>query len=428
METQDFDRVVRHVLPALNLDPEGFRAPRGFLDRARRRPRPSALALSGVDRQLVYVGTLESADPEVAASLALRLAVGSLGAAAEACEQLLVAWTDADGRMCAAGFFLAGEEGVPVLLGSSWTPPDAWPEPMIDATASGDALIETALDRVAQAVTGRGASMDFHSDLERATRLVDLALQRRGGEGQIVAGLPAAAGDDAGWEAWLGRYVRSVRDEWRRATGGAGDRFAHREASSIEGPLAGMHVFLSYARPDAARLAWPTRDALHAAGASVWFDQEESPDQGALDAGLANTIAGCDADVMCASDEFVERAGYATQEIAWALRVGGSRGTDACLRRPGTRRNRAAIRGRRLAVCRTRGRGSPGPPRSRPARAPCCRTELAADESAPGAAGASGRSRSCGHAPARGAPPAIRRDQQRERDRAGGEHRTRSPR
>jgi hypothetical protein len=83
-----------------------------------------------------------------------------------------------------------------------------------------------------------------------------------------------------------------------------------------------MRVFLSYARRDAASLAWPVRDALSAAGAAVWFDQELPPDEWALDAGLAETIAGCDAYVLCASDELFERAGYATQEIAWALRAG----------------------------------------------------------------------------------------------------------
>jgi hypothetical protein len=39
-----------------------------------------------------------------------------------------------------------------------------------------------------------------------------------------------------------------------------------------------------------------------------------------LDIGLADRIGECDAFVTCASDEFAERAGYAMQEVAWALK------------------------------------------------------------------------------------------------------------
>jgi hypothetical protein len=78
---------------------------------------------------------------------------------------------------------------------------------------------------------------------------------------------------------------------------------------------------LSYARPDTTTLARPVHETLRSYGAAVWFDQEpeEDIDPTWLDVGLAETIGSCDAYVMCASDEFVERAGYATQEVAWAV-------------------------------------------------------------------------------------------------------------
>jgi hypothetical protein len=40
----------------------------------------------------------------------------------------------------------------------------------------------------------------------------------------------------------------------------------------------------------------------------VWFDQEEPLEDGWLDIGLAATIANCQAFVLCASDEFFDRA------------------------------------------------------------------------------------------------------------------------
>src|SRR5262249_5665337 len=91
------------------------------------------------------------------------------------------------------------------------------------------------------------------------------------------------------------------------------------EDSGSAGALARLRVFVSYARPQATALAQPVERALRSLGAEVWFDQNAELDAEKLDAGLSQTIGDCDAYVMCASDEFIERGGYATQELASAL-------------------------------------------------------------------------------------------------------------
>jgi hypothetical protein len=63
----------------------------------------------------------------------------------------------------------------------------------------------------------------------------------------------------------------------------------------------------------------PVEEALRSLGASVWFDQNEVLEDGSLAKGFSDIIRDCNAFVMCASDELIERGGYATQEFAWAL-------------------------------------------------------------------------------------------------------------
>jgi len=92
------------------------------------------------------------------------------------------------------------------------------------------------------------------------------------------------------------------------------------------GPLKGMQVFISYRRTDAMLLALPVCQALLSCGAEVWFDRLQLPDRGLIDGGLGAAIANCDAYILCASDEFFEGSGYATQEFAWAVRARASSG------------------------------------------------------------------------------------------------------
>ncbi len=132
------DDAVRHVLPALNLRPDGFRVPSGFVERALRRGRPSTYSLNDVTRQLVFIGEIADADPDAAAQAAL-VALGEV--ARDACTGLVVAWSDPGGDVRAAAFDVGG--GTRALTGCSWLPPDAWPEPMIDASRSGDELSRT---------------------------------------------------------------------------------------------------------------------------------------------------------------------------------------------------------------------------------------------------------------------------------------------
>jgi hypothetical protein len=65
--------------------------------------------------------------------------------------------------------------------------------------------------------------------------------------------------------------------------------------------------------------ATPLKDILERSGAAVWFDQTERPDDALLDQGLKSCIAQHDVFLLCASSELFENAGYALQELAWAL-------------------------------------------------------------------------------------------------------------
>jgi hypothetical protein len=310
----DLERAVRSVVPALNLEPKDFRLPDNFVRRAQRLEKPRPLSLNGIARQLVYLGTVDKTGYELLAQRAVELLTRPLR---DACEHLIVAWADTSGRASAAAFEMSSQGELGPLLAMSWLPPEEWPEPMIDFAGAGE--LDRALARLEAVVRDQRASPDFDADFTRATRLVDLELRRHGGEGQSALGRPSgeAAGD--AWRAWFERYARSVRSEWRRLGRGDGDEIAAVSPPTAQGPLTGMRVFLSYARPEATTLAWPVREALGALGAGVWFDLEQNPDPARLDAGLGDAIADCDAYVMCASDEFVERAGYATQEMAWAV-------------------------------------------------------------------------------------------------------------
>jgi hypothetical protein len=204
---------------------------------------------------------------------------------------------------------------------------------MVDLSVAPDDALRAAVARVSATVRDRRLKDDFDAALQRATDVVDLQLELHGGEGQSLAAHPPAAGTDEQWSRWLQHYERSVWSEWTRI-GGAGEESAPDASAAVEprgeGPLRGKRVFLSYARPEATTLAWPVFDALGALGAEVWFDREQQVDPTRLNTGLAEDIAACDAFVMCASDEFVERAGYATQEAAWAV---GSHGRSARLER-----------------------------------------------------------------------------------------------
>lgn len=310
-DTNTLEATVRHVLPALNLEPSSFKLDRGFAARAQRSGKPRAVSLNTIQQQLVFVGLRATVDPDVVAATIGAEALAFLPSR-DVCERLVVAWVDYQDRIHAAAFIVSGS-GTLTLVGASWSAPDNWNEPMINASRSPHDVFEDALLRVEDAVRNRNADQ-----LDRARRLVDMALRRVGAEGQSTS-LPARCASDHSWSTWLDRYTRSIRDEWNRVTGG--ERIDRKRIAEFakDGPLVGLRVFISYARPDATTLAWPVRDALRSCGASVWFDHEQVPNDGELRRGLADTIASCDAFVLCASDEYFERAGYATQELVWAM-------------------------------------------------------------------------------------------------------------
>lgn len=311
MDTTTLEEAVRQVLPALNLNPNQFKLDLGFVARTQRSTMPRALSLNAIEKQLVFLATRTTENPDAV--------VASIGAEAlaflpsrEFCDRLVVAWTDFQDKSYAAAFKVS-DSGTLTLLGASWSAPETWNEPMIDASQSPREALDDALFRVEDAVQNRNTDQ-----LDRACRLVELALRWVGGEGQSTS-VPAADASAESWSKWKDRYTRSIRDEWDRATSSNSVEQQRVADLAKDGPLAGLRVFVSYARSDAATLAWPVRDALQFMGASVWFDQEQTPTEVELNQGLADTIASCDAYVLCASNEFFERAGYATQELVWAM-------------------------------------------------------------------------------------------------------------
>lgn len=321
MNTATLEETVRQVLPALNLNPSEFKLPVGFVIRSQHSGKPRSISLNTIEQQLVFMGARAVAIPD---TVALNIGAEALAflPSRDFCERLIIAWTDLQDKSYAAAFAVS-DRGALTLLGVSWSPPESWHEPMIDASRSPRNALEDALSRVQEAVRNRNTDQ-----LDRACRLVDVALRLVGGEGQSKS-VPAAAASAASWSKWENRYTLSIQDEWDRATGSNRGEQQRTADLAEDGPLGGLRVFISYARPDAATLAWPVRDALQALGASVWFDQEQIPTEAQLNLGLADTIASCDAYVLCASDEFFERAGYATQELVWAMQQHASSGKPA---------------------------------------------------------------------------------------------------
>lgn len=318
-EAEGPEAAARRVLPALNFEPRSLGGLTSFFSRAQRRVGPSVLALEGIESLLVFVGTVETAAEDFAAEAGERGLAALTEATRAACRQLIVAWEDRTRHGAAAAFVLdkAGNPGSP--LGTSWLAPESWPTPMVDAEVPPRQRIDAALAGVRALIAASPRTPDFGERLRRALDLLDMAIRTLGGEGQHIVEARGVIEEATDWDNWLDDLERSIRDEERRVAGGEPEGRIGVAGPIAAGPLAGLRVFLSYARPDSATLARPVNRALQEAGAQVWFDQEEPLEKTWLDEGLAARIADCDAFLMCASDEYVERAGYATQELAWAL-------------------------------------------------------------------------------------------------------------
>jgi hypothetical protein len=320
-------RAVRRVLIALNLRPDGFEIERGFVQRALLRGAPRVLILSGVQNQMVFVGR-QAGEVDAIVQEVSQKALHALPERARAvCAGLVVAWLN-DADQAFAAVFAIGETGeIARCRAQSWRPPEEWAPPLVDIEDPPAESLDRALDRVVATISGRYAHPEgFEGRLDRALHVVDVALRLLDGEVQDRSVLPSSAADDQAWSIWFSYYESSVLDEWKRAGGQTDRRPAQPVPSTGDGPLRGLRVFLSYARPDATRLAWPIHQALTSAGATVWFDQRETVDADTLAAGFADVIAGCDAYILCATTEFFERSGYATQELAWALQRQNSGG------------------------------------------------------------------------------------------------------
>lgn len=330
--TAELEAIVRKMLPALNLRPENFQLEPGLLERARERARPLLMAITGAGQVLAFVGRCEAVDPGSAASEAEGRAIAAMNQPArEACHHLIVSWEDASGKLAAAAFVLGTEGVLEARIAWSWAPPEAWPEPMLDLTRAGtDDLLEEQIAQMRLLLASRAELPDFEPRFTRARRLAGLALRSLGAENVVPPPRLGTLAPTAKWDAWLEACERAVDDELRRVRGRA-----RRDKIGVvmpvqSGPLSGMRVFLSYARSEAAGMAAHLYEALSQAGAETWFDQTQPLQKEWLDVGLADQIAACDVYLMCASDEFLERAGYATQELAWAI---GHYGKGARIRR-----------------------------------------------------------------------------------------------
>jgi len=320
------ETVIRRLLPALNFKPESLGGLTSFVARARRRAGPSVLAFDGVENLLVFLGTVEAAPEKFAAKAGEQGLATLTQPTRAACRRLLVAWEDRTQHGAAVAFALDAAGNPGSLLGASWLAPESWPTPMVDAAMPPRRRIDAALAGVRALIAASPRPADFAEQLRRALSLLDTAIRTIGGEGQHVVGPRGTIEEATDWDYWLEDLERSVRDEERRVGGGDSEGRIGVAGPIAAGPLAGLRVFLSYARPDSATLARPVNRALREAGAQVWFDQDEPLEKATLDEGLAAQIADCDAFVMCASDEYVERAGYATQELAWGLARAGVEG------------------------------------------------------------------------------------------------------
>jgi hypothetical protein len=315
---------VRRVLPGLNLDPSSFELGAGFLTRAEKRGRPTLLPLRSTSAILVYSGACSTdAPPTDGLDVRAQNALATLPEALQGgCDHLVVAWTIMSSCVayCAAFAVLDAKAGRSLnLLAVSWSPSDTWELPTADPSRPQAEALSQYLHDLASLIARRQSEPDFDATIDRLSGVVEELLAYAGGEGQDLSNRPCQLASDAEWELWSQRYEEATRDEWRRATGQPRLTQPATLSPTSSGALARVRVFLSYARPDAASLALPVREALRSCGATVWFDQEQDLDAAWLNAGLAAAIAACDAYVMCASDEFIERASYATQEVAWAL-------------------------------------------------------------------------------------------------------------
>ena len=333
------EAAVRRVLPSLNFAPDSLPDLESFIARARWRAHPSARALNGVENVLVFLGTIETPPEAFAAEAGGRGLAALTDPTRAACRRLLVAWEDRAGQGAAMTFALetSGDVGPPI--GASWIRPENWQRPMTDATIPPERRIDAAMQSVRGLIALNPRPADFEERMRRALDVLDTALRSLGGEGQRLRDRRGSIEVSKDWKLWLDDLEHSVFDEERRVTGAKAPEIAGDAIPTATGPLSGLRVFLSYARPDAATLARPVDRALRQAGAEVWFDQEQEPDKILLDEGLAAQISDRDAFLMCASDEYVERAGYATQELAWAMeQPAAPRGARrfAAAARPGT--------------------------------------------------------------------------------------------
>lgn len=321
MQSKDIENAVRKVLPAVNLRPEGFKLDAGFLQRALRSGEPRVINLDSIARLFVYLGERGSQEPQAVVEGAAPEALAALtDYARQSCKHLMVGWNNPQGRVFVAAFTVKPDGRSGALMGSSWTNPETWPEPMIDIGKSPDDVIHQALVYI-QALVENHAIRDskFDAEIDRVLKLIDLQISLRGGESQRTDALPPFSASQGAWARWLEDFKFSVQTEWGRVSGAQGLPTAV-VIPNPNGPLKGMQVFISYRRTDATLLALPVYQALLSSGAEVWFDRLQLLEQGVIDGGLGAAITNCDAYILCASDEFFEGSGYATQEFAWAVR------------------------------------------------------------------------------------------------------------
>jgi hypothetical protein len=308
--------VMRAVLPAINLDPAGAKLEAGFLRRAFAARKVRVRALNGVELLLAFAGVSTAEDPNESAAAAIK-SVLSEQLPSEA-RTLLVAWIDTNEQPYIAVVDVLAPEK---LIAASWMEPESWDPPMPDWGLSLQELIARAMTRLETALTERQlqSAEDFDARCKRALAVIELILRRFKGESPHTSHLPARGASDAECRIWYERFRKTIDSEISRLSLTRPAPFQDSALPSQSSELDGLRVFISYPRSAGADLAWPVRDALLSCGARVWFDQTDIPDPVQLSKGLAAVIADCDAYVMCASDDFMERAGYATQELAWLL-------------------------------------------------------------------------------------------------------------
>lgn len=184
MDTRDVEAAVRLVLPAVNLDPAGFALDRGFIARAQRSRSYLGSAVNSMACQFVFAGLRADGEPAQADRVAADVLASLPPATLAVCETLVVAWADSAGGVLAAAYTVLSSAKLGKLVGCSWSDPETWPEPMIDASKSADELIENALARLESVIRDHlsNRAPTFAASLQRALRLVDMALLRYGEE------------------------------------------------------------------------------------------------------------------------------------------------------------------------------------------------------------------------------------------------------